>query len=653
MSFVRKLKKISTLNEASIRISAPGLISYPIRKATSNWSTKTCAEGAAKLIELWNKGHKTGVIELLQNTPLSHLVHLYSLNHDLEPEISSLIERSKVLSHLIDQEEGEIFLIGYTPAEFANFVNSYTGDYNTLEYSALINWLSQQSMNFHAEFNLYMLDTPDLARVVMPKLFKLVSFAYGKFYVDTWSYITTSMLERLPPSVFAAADSPLKQRFQAATQTSGEIINDKLHALLPENYKFLKSLNRTILFANDNDNNIIAVKISHGGEDDQKIEKEFLTTSFLNENYVEIGLRSSLPKAVAIKKIDDLEECCHKLGVKRNFPSTLCYIYSADSKYFKYMYDINDADTMRLTAEVAFDDMILLHEKLGIIFNQIIEMFHDKKRRYRVLTNTLYHRPSFDNAIGDSGMGSMAAFYNSTNFPNIRCYPWCLADLGDHVSEENGVYQDIGFNNKEASTRVDIPWGDKESCVLTLNSFSEYLYSLAIIMGRAVLDGNINWNTAAETLIHMTAVKLAKSFYYMRKVKDFYALITASVDVSLLARQMQFFMTTEQVKHIEAHKIPFEIFNMDVEVNNNLFWIKGKGPYMNEEAGMDLGPSLGNNPLTELSKIMNMFIYHLSCIKYSMKVQAKMSISLFATQQRPSDIPYTNCSVSFKSSDEN
>ncbi len=391
-----------------------------------------------------------------------------------------------------------------------------------------------------------------------------------------------------------------------------------------------------MLYSNKSNNRILAVKVTKGDDDDSDLMTEYTTVKFLSEQKKQIGLHSHIPDAQGLYYINDLAEEIDGLekntsdfstfiDLTKGNKSNLCYCYEADPEYFKYLYDVEDGSDFVASASTAVHDMMLLQEKFGIIFNQLIQAFHGTDRRYKVLTNLIHRKNTLSK--GEKGMGRMDAFRNAVSYINIRQTPYPLADLGDWVIQINrkfykktpmGMAKTHLFNEELTLSRTIKPWGDQESSVYTVNFLAEYLYTIALSAARRVTDlKNGNWAEASDAIFAVAASQIATiNHMNIEEVKQY---LEACVDKKRLAAQMEFFMTSKQVEFIENGKIPKELYGIDVKVDlmeDCSKWQKGFGPAINQNEGMDLGPYGGNNPLTELCKLLNITMVTVTSEKY-------------------------------------
>jgi hypothetical protein len=144
------------------------------------------------------------------------------------------------------------------------------------------------------------------------------------------------------------------------------------------------------------------------------------------------------------------------------------------------------------------------------------------------------------------------------------------------------------------------------------------LYTIALSAARRVTDlKNGNWAEASNAIFTVAASQIATiNHMNIEEVKQY---LEACVDKKRLAAQMEFFMTSKQVEFIENGKIPKELYGIDVKVHlmeDCSKWQKGFGPAINQNEGMDLGPYGGNNPLTELCKLLNITMVTVTSEKY-------------------------------------
>lgn len=428
--------------------------------------------------------------------------------------------------------------------------------------------------------------------------------------------------------------------------------------------KSLQFLGRTLLIHQENDPEIFALKISKNSQDKQALIREYEMVKFLGDYKSDIGLKSTLPTALQIVQIQhkNLEEFLKSYKLDKVFgqdkliapqDTYTVYRYRAKEDYFTYLYDIKEDDKFYKAVENSLHDLLIMFCDYGVIFNQLVPLFHsipdERDRadngRYIVLTNIIKNfsnireldKSNSEGNLYPKGTGRLPEFQKALEFPNIRASG--LADLGDcifigQISDVSGKdwYESISCNlvrpifneeTKKWGSRNSIfkSWGDKTDLVLIANFLAEYIFVITLLSGERILntkDENnvllpVTWLKVVDSVIEATTKAIISITDFNKdEVNDFFSKV---INKTILARQMKFYMTNEYTKYIEKPKefpkLPIDLYDADTEVkvsysikDRKKYWVEGKG--FAELKTPDLGAPYSHLPLTELIKFVHL-----------------------------------------------
>lgn len=464
---------------------------------------------------------------------------------------------------------------------------------------------------------------------------------------DTWWRFTKAIIEHIP--------SPKKHEsdicFKATNQdtTINELLNfDKLFR---SGWKFLRFQGRTILLQ-DNNQNILAIKVRKQKENIQELFKEYHTTKILNEQVDTLKLSCHFHQPCGVFKLDEsLTNIIAKLTSQENRVITeasvleneinsfkelignksdyACYIYRVDrvaEDYFTYLHDIKFSDQdFNSACDKSIPTLIIL-ATVHILYSQLGDIFHNNEGaassrsdagRYIVLANLLSPMALAGNPLGS---GRLTNWKGAVEYPNVRGPSLPLADCGDWISF-NDILKDGCFCKQYFRPAQD-HYGDKVGNYLLLNLLAEYQYIFFLIAGRrgsaltekAKNEGKDNdfikqiWQSLADRVLMNAAIAISILTHDSRE--NSYCYLVSVINPTRLARQMQFFMSKEYIPCIEQNNIPKEIYGDDVQVFVDLERFRYKtfnhdmGFSIDRGKNEDLGPVNGQEPIKEYNKLL-------------------------------------------------
>jgi hypothetical protein len=330
-----------------------------------------------------------------------------------------------------------------------------------------------------------------------------------------------------------------------------------------------------------------------------------------------------------------LQQFSDRIG---NNDSRTAYIYKVNPKecdYFTYLHDVvlSDAEYEKANRVAVHDLYTLLGH--GVVFPQLADLFHNSehvddredKGRYLVMVNLLRSR---------GGSGRLTGWKEAVEFPNVRASG--LADLGDRAS----INDYIGYTERVREF-YDFAWDqyrDRGANYLFANLMSEYQYVLFLIAGRRGCDLTERARAEGKSEEEIKAIWQKLALQILRNCAQAVAILTHQsengaekflsgvVNIKLLARQMQYWMTNEYIPDVMNNHIPTDVYGEGVRVNvdfdrfregtfNATYGcsIDGKHP--------DLGPVNGQEPL----KAANELFYWMVNSVYSPYHQLRLAFS--------------------------
>lgn len=481
---------------------------------------------------------------------------------------------------------------------------------------------------------------------------KKISFWDGASSQDTWWYITRSLLNHAP--------AQKKYSFELVNQLtnqmqikSSSIWNEEkwvkhsftLSDKLTEGWQFLRTQGRTILLQNKN-GDVLAIKIQKQKENASELDKEYLTTRYLREHSQELHLDCHFPQAKGIFRIThnviewlkpyltqpSLEAFQDMVGTH---PSYTAYVYQVDhnhTDYFTYLHNPKLSDQEFATAcRSAITNLCKLLGQ-GLVYAQLGDIFHNKehkderedKGRYIVLANLLSPLGIYLSNLYYihheilTGSGRLTNWKGAVEYPNVRGPLSPLADMGDWVAIRDCMYQ--GEWAKKYFHDAYLQYKEKIGNYIIANILAEYLYIFFLIAGcrgyylteQAKEEGKdandiaAIWQRVAEQVMENSVMMISSlSLITEARARTQLHII---VDVTSLARQMQFWMTDEYIPYIQNNRIPQDIYGEKTKTEVAFDRIR-KGTF-NPQLGFsidgvhaDLGTVNGQEPIKEANKL--------------------------------------------------
>lgn len=485
-----------------------------------------------------------------------------------------------------------------------------------------------------------------LAQNLLPKLNQLVKMQIldGGLSKDTWSMLADNL--------FAKGNVSFKKDHQSTTMLKGleQIIHADENTLKPENgsltfqikgWKFLRFQGRTIIFENA-EKKLLAVKVQKKQEDTDELLRQFHTDRFFKNNASELDIKSKLPQAISVIKLDDVDEWLKSLDCdeesKKAFLKMIAdpasnpaaYVYEVDADnhgYFTYLHDANMEDEEFAAANrVAVNDLykLLLH---GFVFDRLADIFHVNKGnshangrpdrgRYQTLVNL----------VTDCfrGNGRIDAWQLSVAFVNIRAFG--LADLGDWRKIE-----ELTESSEFAKTYYEMTlekFGEKAGDYILANLMAEYQLVLELVAGSRgfALTAQAKAQGLGEKEINEIWIKLANQMVdncaqavsICTGVPEDVArrFLENCINIQNYAAQMRLWMTDEYIDCVvnESEEKLKQIYDKDTKIEIVLDMIR-KGTFTKENGfamdgkNYDLGTCNGQEPVKEGNKLFyNMII---------------------------------------------
>lgn len=486
-------------------------------------------------------------------------------------------------------------------------------------------WLKLLSMitQYHEEIKKISAEIPHL---------KSLEIYDGGSSSDTWSPITKSVIGFAPSVKKRKAEYSLPQAMNTVKTRKIDDNSNYLDKLTQLGWKFLRVQGRTIILQ-DKTGCQLAVKIQKEKEQANELRQEYNTTYYLRQHAEELGLKSDLPLPIMITELSGVLEWLQPhltpgefIDFKKmvnNFDIYTAYVYKIDPTncdYFTYLHDIRLSHTAFEAAnEKSVHDLFTLLAQ-GVVFPQLADIFHNSehvndrndKGRYMVLVNLLRE--------GGIGSGRLTGWKKAVEYPNLRGSG--IADLGDRISLNSFIGN--GRRAKDFYSETLKMYGDKAANYLLGNVMAEYQYILFLIAGRRgceleekikqsgiptqEIDAEIRylWYSLALQIISNCAHAVSILTHQPRSEAQ--AFLSSIVDTDTLARQMQYWMTTEYISDIKNNVIPADIYgeNVPVSVAHELF----RENTFNDQLGFsidgvnqDLGPVNGQEPIKEANKL--------------------------------------------------
>lgn len=454
---------------------------------------------------------------------------------------------------------------------------------------------------------------------------------------DAWSDVAKYILTITPPVKKHSSTLQLSHYFDELKMPEKfPYVDMKEFADL----KLIRIQGRTLLFENQ-EQNIIAMKIQKQKERMLDLVKEFKTTTYFHKNASNLGLKSHFPKPKQlsilrnfnawlnqyVKDPKENENLKKMIGNRKYYG---IYLYEIDPKkgdYFTYLHDptISSMHFQNINRIIIHDLFTLLQN--GVIFSQLADLFHNlehvgdrqDKGRYLVLVNLLRN-------FYKKGSGRLTNWMESVAYPNLRASG--LADLGDRmcVSDLIGKTEKV----KEYFSESWEMYKDKTCNYLLANVMAEYQYVLFLIGGRRAVEltklarSQKKSNEEISTIWQEIAIQMLDNCVQAIRLithepyEKIHSDLSVVIDVKRLARQMHYWMTSDYIVDIKQNQVRDDIYAKDtqLEVNfknfrkntfNNVLGcsIDGKNP--------DLGPVNGQEPIKEENKLiywMINYIFH-------------------------------------------
>lgn len=467
-----------------------------------------------------------------------------------------------------------------------------------------------------------------------------IQFHDGGQSEDAWSAITGRVIKAAPAPRKRKDHADLSTQLSGGAATRPALRADFLQNIDKYGVKFLRLQGRTILLQ-DKEGLILAVKVQKHSESVDELTKEYNSTTYLRQHAGELRLQSALPAPVCITTINSVhdwlkphvsaEELESFKKMTGTFPARSAYVYKVDPRqcdYFTYLHDpaLSDAAYSKANRAAVHDLYSLLLR--GVVFTQLGDIFHnsehvedrDDRGRYIVLVNLVRD---------GSGSGRLTGWKKAVEYPNVRASG--LADLGDRTSI-NDFIGDTERVRRYYSSAYSSYRGTTGNYLLA-NIMAEYQYVLFLIAGRrgceltervkstqGQTDEEIKakisqiWLSLARQVVSNCAQAVAVSTHQPEAQAEKF--LASVVDVSRLARQMQYWMTAEYIPDLKQNRIPEDIYGTGTNVFVNFSDFRS-GTF-NDVTGCaidgvnpDLGAVNGQEPLKEANKL---FYWMVNCI---------------------------------------
>jgi len=469
--------------------------------------------------------------------------------------------------------------------------------------------------------------------------------------IDIWSTIAKHILFATPPVTKHPSRLSLSNELEEV-KLPLKLSITTIQNICHDQWKFVRFQGRTILFENE-DKNILALKIQKHAERMSDLSKEYKTTYFLNKNAEKLGLKSQfpIPRQLAIIKnakcwinqntvmdTESKEKILNMVGKDKLKHGV--YVYEVETKksdYFTYLHDSKlSVEKFNEANRIVVHDLFTLLQH-GVIFSQLADIFHNlehvddrkDKGRYIVLVNLLRN-------FSRKGSGRLTDWIGSVQFPNVR--ESGLADLGDRIT----INDLIGL-----SERVEELYGEawnmyrSKTCnYLLANIMAEYQYVLFLVAGRRgfFLTQKAKENKKSNDEIHTIWLDIAKQM--VANCVDATALITnkrketiekifiSTVNVDRLARQMRYWMTDEYIEDLKNNRIRNGIYEKDTYVEVAIEKFR-KGTFNDvygcsiDGVNRDLGPVNGQEHIKEENKLLYWMINYIFTVYNQFRLTLK------------------------------
>ncbi len=522
-----------------------------------------------------------------------------------------------------------------------------------LEMQSIINWLPRIDRESALIFNIQLIKSPEAAQHLL--FVQEDGFGPGSIRRETFSLFLNNQIKNsdkeiiYPSKTLATANNQKQELFRQLHASLNSVIPDPLsnfnfNDFKEPHYKFEKFLGRTALFSQKNKKELLAVKISKNDSDKQDLFSEHEMIKCLNDNKEEFKLESNLPMPSGIHEIDNTnliawlnsnnhDQSSFKQLVKPQ-DKYVVYTYEAAPEYFTYITDIKQDQAFEAAVFKSMHDLITMFTDYGIIFHQLIPLFHaipeerdrEDAGKYIVAANIVQNIGSYRLLDGTQyralGTGRLPAFEKAVQHANER--ESGLADTADCKSIDK-LSKVVGIPLYQAmqsgkNWTIKKAWGNKTDLALTANFLAEYVFIVGIIAGvrNRQLEKNSkeDWLKTAQTI--MKAAKLAITSATNLSEAEIDKFLTTTINKERLARQMQFFMTNEYVDYIDHNKpFPLELYDSRTKKevlynkvktrreNGTVLWKPGQEVAETID-GPDLGVPAGSMPLTELLNLCHL-----------------------------------------------
>jgi hypothetical protein len=307
------------------------------------------------------------------------------------------------------------------------------------------------------------------------------------------------------------------------------------------------------------------------------------------------------------------------------------YLYEVDRNYvgyFEYFHSLliplltykNGNRKILNTLIKLFCKQFVLNETADIFHNIEGQQTRSDQGRYIVLANLLSPAAvlSFPLKTSPPGSGRLSSWKTEAiNYVNFRKEG--NSDWGGWLPS-----RDLYFDSEFVKDKFNLAreyYQDKLGNYLLANFIAEYQYVLFLVAGRRgshlseVSEKKSEshkmqkiWQDLAELMLNNAAyvISMTTSLFEGNAIK----ILQSIVDIKRLARQMQFWMTTEYIKPVSGNYLPPDIYGEETKVNVDASRFR-QGTF-SEKVGFsinlgkgddpDLGPVNGQEPIKEFNK---------------------------------------------------
>lgn len=595
------------------------------------------------------------VLELLQETmtPNERYVALFELAKQrgfVDKDFSALVDAYKESSPM---EILETSLLTIDQSLDRRFMAQLLLKLNSVPNRKLLTWFNESVYsNQHPAF------IKHFTQLSTIELFD------GGHSGDNWWKLTAQFLQRLEVPVYK------DHCFLSLSETIKLPDEKQLVRLIKSEidqgyWTFLRLQGRTILLKNKA-KNVLSIKVQKKDESIEALKREYKVTSLIKSKAKKLGLLGNFVNPMGlvklsagfIKKIIGLEhrqllttEFYNLTEVKEpNFYSA--YLYKTKKKsrdYHTYLHDksLSEAQFSKSNQIVVTNLSKLLGQ--GVIFDRLSDLFHNvistlspnpnrpDLGRYIVLANLLAPT-QFRSGPERYGSGRVTAWQKAVQYPNLRLNQ--LADLGDCITMKDILVK--GDWHERYFYFLKLEYGPKASNYILYNFIAEYLYVLLLIAGLRGYSLTQNKDLENPFLVWQSLAKqvfdncVTMAFQLSHKTNDEIRDALSKVcNLNTLARQMQFWMTSEYVKQVQNNLIPTEVYGQQVNVKIDFERFR-RGTFRKDlgcsinGVDRDLGTVNGQEPIKEANKLLYWTVTLIAASSLELDLILKEVLFLFA-----------------------